>query len=97
LKFSKFFAVFLVMILPLLVYFLNLGSFTMLVEISGGLFIGLEGILILAMWGRMKDEERIMNNKFGTGLIKRMPNVFVCGLYAVFGVSIVYVIVSRFL
>ena len=88
---------FLVILLPLFIYFLDLGSFIVLIEIAGGIFIGLEGILILAMWGKMRKEAGIMINEFGKGLIKRMPNVFIYGLYTVFGVSIIYVIFEKFI
>jgi hypothetical protein len=91
LNFPKKISGFLVFILPLLIYFLNLGSFIKLVEIAGGIFIGLEGILITAMWVKAKKDSKILPDSslnfisWKLGFLKHF-------LYAVFGVSVVYVL-----
>lgn len=95
LKFSSKFSIFLVISLPLFIYFMDLGSFITLVEIAGGIFVGLEGIIITAMWRKMKREERTMNNEPNKWLIRKIPTPFVYGLYGIFGISIVYVLSSK--
>jgi amino acid permease len=94
LKFSKKFSMFLVIILPLFIYFLDLGSFIVLVGIVGGLFIGLEGIMILAMWSKMK-KGLSQAGVSGPGMISLKSPIIKIFLYAVFGVSIAYVLYSQ--
>jgi amino acid permease len=90
LKFSRKLSMFLVVSLPLFIYFMNLGSFITLVEIAGGIFVGLEGIIITAMWTKMRAElQRV-------GYLKQTlvstKSLFVrYGLYGVFGISVIYV------
>ncbi len=95
LKFSKRFAMFLVIALPLIIYFFDMGNFITLIEIAGGIFIGVEGLLIVAMWSKMK------KGLIGAGISDRgmMPfksDYIKYGLYGVFGISIAYAIISRF-
>lgn len=94
LKFSKKFSVFLVILLPLFIYFLDLGSFIVLVEIAGGLFIGLEGIMILAMWSKMK-KGLSQTGVSGPGMISLKSPVLKIFLYLVFGTSIAYALYSQ--
>ena len=85
---------FLVILLPLFIYFLDLGSFIVLIEIAGGIFIGLEGILILAMWGKMK-RGLSQAGLSEPGMISLKSPVLKIFLYAVFSVSIFYVLASQ--
>jgi len=94
LKFSRKFSMFLVILLPLFIYFLDLGSFIVLIEIAGGIFIGLEGILILAMWGKMK-RGLSQAGLSEPGMISLKSPVLKIFLYAVFSVSIFYVLASQ--
>ncbi len=49
LKFSKFLAGFLVLILPLLLYFLGFNNFLKVINFAGGVFLGIEGLIILRL------------------------------------------------
>jgi amino acid permease len=93
-KFSKIFSMFLVIIFPLTIYFMNLGGFIAMVEIAGGIFIGLEGILILAMWGKMKKglTEIGSTKKMLMSWDVRWLKYF---LYGIFMVSIGYTIAAK--
>jgi hypothetical protein len=50
LGFPKFFSVAAVLLVPIILYFSGLNNLLGLIEIIGGVFIGLEGILIVLMW-----------------------------------------------
>jgi amino acid permease len=94
LKFSRKFSMFLVALLPLFIYFMNLGSFITLIEIVGGFFVGLEGIIIIAMWTKMK--AGLQQVGYAKPMLVSAKTPFVrYGLYGVFGISMVYVFVSQ--
>jgi amino acid permease len=93
LNFSPKFAAFLVILLPLMIYFSNIGGFIALVEIAGGIFVGLEGIFIVAMWSKMKkglDEAGIVRKTF----IPYLSGFVRFCLYSIFGISIAYVLMT---
>ena len=96
LNFSRKFSMFLVIAVPLIIYFMNLGNFITLVEIAGGIFIGLEGILIVAMWNKMK-KGLAQAGIVRPGLIHFKSNLVIYGLYTIFGISIAYVIFENFI
>jgi amino acid permease len=88
LYFSKIVSGLLVIFVPILIYFSNIGSFITLIEIAGGIFVSLEGILIVAMWNKerknlIKEESALTPyvGKFTRGI-----------LYLVFLISIIYVL-----
>lgn len=77
---------------PLALYFISLGNFITLIEIAGGLFIGLEGITILFMW--RKSLKREIGQKIF--LRKLSPFVFY-PILTVFVVSFLYVVFFKIL
>jgi len=88
-KFSKFISSFLVIILPLVIYFSNLGTFLSLIGVAGGLFIGLEGIMILWMWKKSQKQKSLEGN-----FIKKISPVFWWLMILVFAASIGYILIS---
>lgn len=95
LKFSRKFSMFLVITIPLIIYFMNLGNFITLIEIAGGIFIGIEGILIVAMWNKMK-KGLAGAGIWEPGIVPFKYNYIKYGLYGVFGISVAYAVISRF-
>ncbi len=93
LKFSKFFSMFLAILAPIFIYFLDIGGFIKLVEIAGGFFIGFEGIFIVAMWSKMRSGELSVGHLRRTLILNFSP-ILKNALYFVFGLSILYVVVS---
>lgn len=93
-NFSKKFSMFLIIIMPLLIYFIGIGTFTNLVEIAGGIFVGLEGIMILAMWRKMK-KGMVEIGSVKKTLIDLKPAGLSWALYGIFGISIGYVILKQ--
>ena len=89
LRSSKILSAFLIVSLPLILFFLNSGSFLSLVGFAGGIFIGLEGIMILWMWKKSRKQE-------GKSLTKKIWAPFWWTIILVFVASVVYTIISRF-
>jgi amino acid permease len=71
-----------VFLAPISFYFLGLNKFISAVSLTGGLFLAVQGIFIITIWFNMKGGQ-----KLSLGLIL---------LYLIFGMSIVYQILSVF-
>lgn len=84
LRFPDFLAALVVVIAPLLIYFLGFREFIALVGLVGGIFIGLEQIFVLLMWrkvSKIPSSEKILG---------RIPPFIVYLSLLVFAVGIVY-------
>lgn len=70
---------------PLAVYFLSSQQFLELVALVGGIFLGLEGILIVCIW-------LSMNKNLGTKplMFKKLPSSAVGGLLLLFAAAAIY-------
>lgn len=71
-------------LLPLFLYFAAGGSFLTLVSLVGGLFLSLEGILIIALWSRARG--RAGNH---SSLLPRLPRFLLLGVAAIFVIALV--------
>ncbi|HNU96444.1 MAG TPA: aromatic amino acid transport family protein [Candidatus Paceibacterota bacterium] len=89
-NFPNYIASILVVLIPILIYLINPGSFISLIEIAGGFFIGLEGIMILMMWRKAK---KIAPTVF----VKKINPIFYWGMMAAFVLSMGYVLAENFL
>lgn len=78
-----------VFIVPILFYFVGFQNFLQLVEFTGAVIIGLEGIFIILMW--LKVSKIVANN--GQGLIAKLNPLIIIFLLLVFAAGIVYKIV----
>ena len=55
---SEWFSIFVVLFLPLFFYFLGFQNFLSAVGFTGGVFLALEGIFIVAMWRKAFPENK---------------------------------------
>jgi len=85
-KIGTMVSVFLVVCVPLLLFFVGFQNFIVLIEVVGGIFIGIEGIMIIAMWQKAK--KHLLNQK---KFLPSLPRAVSWGMYAIFSVSICYV------
>jgi len=82
LKFPKILAGFIVVALPLFLYFLGFQNFLNLVSMVGGIFIALEGIFIVLMWlkaSKLKARETIFR-KLSPSITYILILIFVIGI-----------------
>ncbi|BCX15927.1 MAG: tyrosine-specific transport protein 1 [Candidatus Parcubacteria bacterium] len=93
LKFSKFWSIFLVVVLPLVIYALNVGSFLSLIEFAGGVFVSLEGIMILLMWRKSLTQKDKVSKE---SLIKKVPFWIWSLMMGLLIGGMVYTFLSRF-
>lgn len=87
LKFSKISSNVLVLFFPLALYFLGMQNFIELILITGGIFIGIEGILVLYMWKKA-------NMKNDTKLIIKIPNYLLLIIGIVYIAVVLYVLLD---
>ncbi|MEK7555587.1 MAG: aromatic amino acid transport family protein [Patescibacteria group bacterium] len=87
-RLSSLWAGLLVVIVPLLFYFLGFQNFLKLVGLVGGVFIGLEGILVILMWLKAR-KTSVLGEEV---IIKKLNPVIVFILLAVFIGGAVYAI-----
>lgn len=76
---------------PLLLYWAGLQDFITLVEIVGGIFIGLEGIFIIAMWRKLHAQR----SEKAPALLSSVPLMVRVVMRAVFVVGIFYVLYAQ--
>lgn len=76
----------LVVCVPLLLFFIGFQNFIVLIEVVGGIFIGIEGIMIVAMW--QKARKHLLNQKT---FLPFLPGFVSWGMCVIFVVSICYV------
>jgi len=85
--FSSAGAIALTFAIPLLLFLLGFQNFIWLVEIVGGFFIGLEGVLMLVLWHRSR-------KKNNTSLL-HIPFPLIMFVWAVFIASVCYTVITR--
>jgi len=79
----------LVLFVPILLYFAGLQNFIWLINIVGGLFLGVEGLLIIFLWRSIKKKSK--HFLFSGNMIVWWM------LFAIFVASIIYTVVVRIL
>ena len=88
-SFSRFTRFQVVILGPLVLYFVGFQNFLSLVSFVGGIFLGLEGLFIVAMWFSARLKGRPI-------LVRGVPKLFVIISGIVFLVALVYEAIHRF-
>ncbi len=89
LRFPRLLAFFTVVAVPLLLYALGVQQFLPLISFIGGIFLGLEGIVIGWMWLRMQ------RRAGDAPVLLKMPHAITfAALFLVFGAALVYEIIK---
>ena len=88
-KLPKILALLTVLFAPLLLYFAGLKDFLGLVSLVGGVFIGLESILIILMW------KKIPKSQAKDVMLKKLNPVTLCALLLIFVLGIITTVIGR--
>lgn len=87
-KLPNFFAAAIVFISPLILYFFGFQDFLELIKTTGGVFAGMEGLLIILIWRKAVKISPIAN-----GIFKKPPHFIGAFLFLVFFIGAIYEII----
>ena len=87
-KLSNYLAAAIVFFLPMILYFSGLQNFLEMVKTTGGVFVGIEGLLIILMWKRA-----VKASPTASGVFKKPHHFINAFLFFVFFIGIIYEII----
>lgn len=89
-KFPKIISGLAVAVTPLILYFMGLRNFMELVGFAGGIFVGLDNIILILIWRKASIERARSSSDRDEKIINKIHPLIIYFLFLVFGGGIVY-------